>query len=148
MTGRIFPAHRHDSSPRFRDSPPDILRRPSAVRAGPTGGASAAVPFLPRAVLRCGWGSYSWQPRLYHNLIQFALSGHDRLIIAPSRCLSRYFGEFCPEILSGWVFGRFFFLFRPGLLIIIDTQSFSSFHKNRFFHKISFPQYFVEKPQF
>jgi len=52
MTGRTLPAHRHDSSPRFRDSPPDILRQPSVTGRDRPGNASAAVPFLPRAVPR------------------------------------------------------------------------------------------------
>ena len=60
--------HRHDSSPRLRDSPPDLLRRPSARTVRQQGGYFGGSPFPSPAVWRCA-ESYSWRPRLYHNFL-------------------------------------------------------------------------------
>ena len=58
MTGYRCPIRRHDSSPRLRDSPPDILRRPSSRPARQRVQRFGGDPFPSPGV--CLMGRYSW----------------------------------------------------------------------------------------
>ena len=83
------------------------LRVSATVRrifsGGPASQAGTGLATLRRLSLsspapsRAGkWKSYSWQPRLYHNLIRFTRSGCDRPIIIPFGDLSRQKVKFSP----------------------------------------------------
>ena len=96
MTGhRYIPRmYRHDSSPRFRDSPPDILRRPSVRPVRQRCVASAAVPFPSPAVWRCVEKLLMAGRASIITIIVVNPAGSLRLIIARFPILSRKIQKF------------------------------------------------------